>query len=74
MEQEIHVEVKVRSSNLNWILFAIYTSPRSEERLILWENLAKVAELHNLPWIMAGDFNVPLVDEDKFGGKGVSIN
>lgn len=57
MEQEIHVEVKVRSSNLNWVLSAIYASPKNEERKILWENLAKVAELHNLPWVMAGDFN-----------------
>lgn len=34
-EQEIHVKVKVRSSNLNWILFAIYASLKSEERKIL---------------------------------------
>ena len=48
-EQEIHVEVKVRSSNLSSIFSAIYASPRSEERSILWDNLAKVAELHKLP-------------------------
>ena len=34
----------------------------------------KVVEFHNLPWVMAWDFNEPLVDEDKFGGRGVSIN
>ena len=73
-EQEIHVEVKVRSSNLTWIFSAVYASPRSEERIILWENLAKVADLHRLPWVLAGDFNEPLIDKDKFGGKGVSIN
>ncbi|XP_023881794.1 uncharacterized protein LOC111994169 [Quercus suber] len=73
-EQEIHVEVKVRASNLSWVLSAIYASPRTEERSILWSNLSKVAELHNKPWIMAGDFNEPLIDEDKFGGRGVSIN
>jgi len=44
-EQKIHVEIKARSSNLAWIFFAIYASPRSEERCILWENLAKVVEL-----------------------------
>ena len=74
IEQEIHVEVKVRSSNLSWIFSAIYASPRSEERSILWDNLSKVAELHKLPWIMTGDFNEPLVDGDKFRGRGVSIN
>ena len=60
-EQEIHVEVKVRSSNSAWLFLAIYASPRSEERLLLWSNLSKVAELQNKPWIMAGDFNKPLV-------------
>ena len=73
-EQEIHAEVKVRTSRLTWLFLAIYASPRSEERCILWENPTKVAELHNLPWVMAGDFNEPLIDEDKFGGRNVSIN
>ena len=73
-EQEIHVEVKVRSSNLSWIFSAIYASPRSEERCVLWDNLIKVADLHNKPWIMAGDFSEPLTDEDKFGGRGVNVN
>ena len=54
IEQEIHVEVKVLTSNLSWIFSAIYASPRSEERCIFWNNLAKVTELHNKPWIMAG--------------------
>ena len=69
-EQEIHVEVKVRASNLSWIFSSIYASPRKEDRYILWNNLSKVAELHNKPWVMAGDFNEPLIDEDKFGGRG----
>ncbi|XP_050251353.1 uncharacterized protein LOC126698278 [Quercus robur] len=73
-EQEIHIEVQVRNSRLNWLFFAIYASPKSEERSILWDNLAKVAELHKLSWVMAGDFNEPLIDEDKFGGRGVNIN
>ena len=73
-EQEIHVEVKVHASNLSWIFSAIYASPRKEDRYILWNNLSKVAELHNKPWVMAGDFNEMLIDEDKFGGRGVSVN
>lgn len=48
-EQEIQVEIKVLSSNLSWLFSAIYASPRSEERCILWNNLSKVAELHNKP-------------------------
>lgn len=45
-KQEIHVEVKVSASNLSWIFSAIYASPKSEERGILWNNLSKVTKLH----------------------------
>ncbi|KAL4616112.1 hypothetical protein ACB092_07G175400, partial [Castanea dentata] len=48
-EQEIHVEVKVLSSNLSWFFTTIYASPKSEERCILWNNLSRVAEMHNKP-------------------------
>ncbi|XP_075665271.1 uncharacterized protein LOC142634916 [Castanea sativa] len=68
-EQEIHVEVKLLPSNLSWIFTAVYASSRCVERQILWGNLSKVAEFHNLPWVTAGDFNEPLVDGDKFGGR-----
>lgn len=27
-----------------------------------------------MPWVIAGDFNEPLNNEHKFGGRGVSIN
>ena len=52
----------------------VYASPRCAERKILWKNLMCVAELHNLPWVLAGDFNEPLLSDDKFGGRSVSVN
>jgi len=73
-EQEIHVEVKVFPSNLSWIFTAVYANPRYAERQVLWENLSKVADHQNKPWIIAGDFNEPLAEEDKFGGRPVNIN
>lgn len=66
--------MKVRASNLSWVFPAIYASPRSEERFVLWNSLTKVAELHNKPWIMARDFDESLIDEDKFGGKRINVN
>ena len=27
-----------------------------------------------MPWVIARDFNEPLLDEDKFGGRAVSVN
>ena len=41
---------------------------------MLWNNLIKVAELHNMPWVLAGDFNEPIMGEDKYGGRPVSVN
>ena len=73
-EQEIHAEVKVRFTNNSWLLSALYASPKRAERQVLWKNLMSVAELHNLPWVITGDFNEPLLSEDKFGGRSVSVD
>ena len=73
-EQEIHTIVKVRNSNTSWMFTAVYANPRTTERLILWNNLIKVLELYNMPWVLARDFNEPLMGEDKFGGRTVSAN
>ena len=73
IEQEIHVTIKVRTSNLSWLFSAIYASPRFTEMSVLWNNLINVAELHSMPWVIAGDFNEPLSSADKLGGRDVSI-
>ena len=72
-EQEIHAVIKVRSSTFAWFLSSIYASPRIMEQKILWGNLAQVASLHSLPWLLAGDFNEVLCSEDKFGGLPVNL-
>ncbi|KAK9988333.1 hypothetical protein SO802_028572 [Lithocarpus litseifolius] len=40
---------------------------------MLWNNLSTVASTHNLPWIIAGDFNELLSSEDKLGGRPISL-
>ena len=49
IEQEIHATVKVCASNLSWLFTAIYASPRLAKRRIMWSNIEKVGQLHNLP-------------------------
>lgn len=73
-EQEIHVTIKVQSSKFSWVLLAIFASPKSVKRQVLWNNLSKVIEQHNMPWVLARDFDEPLIGEDKFGGRPVSVN
>ena len=74
IEQEIHVLVKVRPLNISWLFSTVYASPRIAERLILWNNLISISVSNNLPWVVASDFNEPLLDSDKFGGKAISVN
>ena len=73
-EQEIHAIVKVQNFNSSWLLTAMYASPRTAKRIILWNNLIKTTELHDMPWVLAGDFNEPLTEENKFRGRVVSVN
>ena len=65
--------VKVYPSNSNWLFSAVYASPRSAERKILWNNLMQVVDLHNMPWVLGGDFNEPLLKDDKFGGQVMNV-
>lgn len=67
-EQEIHVEVKVRTSNFSWVLSSIYASPKLKERKLLWNNLTAITPLHYLPWLMLRDFNELFSCNDKLGG------
>lgn len=60
--------VKACSINLTWLLSSIFTSPRLEKSKLLWNNLSAVASLHQLPWLMLGDFNELLSRHDKLGG------
>ena len=71
-EQEIHVTVKVLDPNLSLVLSSIYASPRLVECKLLWNNLAFIASLHQLPWLMVGDFNELLSCHDKQGGNSLN--
>uniref|UniRef100_A0A2N9IKD9 CCHC-type domain-containing protein n=1 Tax=Fagus sylvatica TaxID=28930 RepID=A0A2N9IKD9_FAGSY len=73
-EQEIHVLVQVRGSNSLWLLPDIYASPRRSERRILWDNLRVIGDLHNLSWVMLGDFNGILSCDEKWEGNRPSNN
>ena len=49
----------------------MYASPRSEEKAILWNNLSNLAEFQAMAWVIVGDFNEPLLDDDKYGGREI---
>ncbi|KAH0712012.1 hypothetical protein KY289_007971 [Solanum tuberosum] len=50
------------------LITTVYARCDSLERLELWEELELVAEDNTLSWLVGGDFNVILNDEEKRGG------
>ena len=68
IKQEIRISIKVHNSNFSWIFSAVYASPRAAEQAILQNNLISVVDFHNLPCVIARDFNEPLTNDDKLGG------
>ncbi|XP_034211169.1 uncharacterized protein LOC117624139 [Prunus dulcis] len=51
-----------------WIFTGIYANPCSTKRAKLWEYLNFVANCHQMPWLIAGDFNDMLKTDEKMGG------
>ncbi|XP_021799965.1 uncharacterized protein LOC110744298 [Prunus avium] len=51
-----------------WLFSAIYARPCNVKKEKLWEYLNFVASCHQMPWLLAGDFNDILQVEDKVGG------
>ncbi|CAL9024094.1 unnamed protein product, partial [Prunus brigantina] len=66
-DQSIYAAIACPSQNL-WLFMAIYAKPCSSKREKLWEYLNFVSECHQLPWILAGDFNDMLSYDDKLRG------
>ena len=50
-----------------FLLTANYASPNFSKRKILWNYLKNFASSVDLPWILLGDFNDMLEENDKIG-------
>lgn len=44
------------------------------ERIKLWDSIYALAQDMTLPWLVEGDFNVIVDDDEKFGGLPISMN
>ena len=64
----IHSLVKVPTNSYNFLLTAIYTSPNFNERKILWNYLKDLSPSVNMPWVLLGNFNDMLAEDEKMGG------
>ncbi|KAH0636641.1 hypothetical protein KY289_036556 [Solanum tuberosum] len=60
-----HLTVKISKSNVEILITAVYARCDALERLELWEELEQLVEDNTLLWIVGGDFNVILNEEEK---------
>ena len=64
--------VKVQSPSVSFLLTAVYTPPQFHKRKFFWEYLQNLALHVSLPWVLLGDFNDMISDEEKLGGLPVN--
>lgn len=67
-EYSIHVLIKVPTNSYTFLLTTIYASPSFTNRKILWNYLKDLLPSVRLPWVLLGDFNDMLFQDEKMGG------
>ena len=65
-EQSINVFIQVFPANplSSWIFSTIYASPKLDKRLILWNELSSITPNPPSSWLLAGDFNEILAQDE----------
>ena len=71
-EHNIHALVKVHSPSLLFLLTTVYALPQFTKHKPFWEYLQNLALNISLPWILLGDFNDMISEEEKLGGLPIS--
>ena len=68
-EHSIHALIKVHSPSLSFLFTAVYAPPQFNRRKHYLQNLAVNI---SLPWLLLGDFNDMISEEEKLGGLPVN--
>lgn len=58
-------------NGLEWIFSGVYGPNIDSSRSLLWDELAGVSALWDLPWCIGEDFNVTRFPSELLGGGGV---
>ncbi|XP_059295557.1 uncharacterized protein LOC132048893 [Lycium ferocissimum] len=66
--QQISLKLVLLAQNKSLVITLVYAKCNKSERLHLWGDIYQVADSINLPWLVGGDFNVVLHEDEKIGG------
>ncbi|XP_075095079.1 uncharacterized protein LOC142173397 [Nicotiana tabacum] len=67
-EQQVTVRVFHHDLRQHMMMTFVYAKCSAIERLELWDHLYYLASDMELPWLVGGDFNVVLHEDEKIGG------
>ncbi|XP_060190609.1 uncharacterized protein LOC132619859 [Lycium barbarum] len=67
-EQYITVKLQFQDFNKEMVVTIVYAKCSEVERMQLWDILYLLASNMTAPWLVGGDFNVILNEEEKIGG------
>lgn len=70
--QGVHGVMEVRATSKSFVFSAIYASPRFRMRKMLWEELLSLSSNLDKPWLLLGDFNDIINENEKMGGRKIS--
>ncbi|XP_059306407.1 uncharacterized protein LOC132057830 [Lycium ferocissimum] len=71
--QQVSLKLMLLDQNKSMVITFIYAKSDEVERLQLWEDIYHVAASINLSWLVGGDFNVVLHEEEKIRGNPVQL-
>ena len=62
------IDIKVEVGSLSFFLTCVYGDPMVARRKVVWDHLANIAVRRDEAWILTGDFNELMSNEEKLGG------
>ncbi|KAK6780483.1 hypothetical protein RDI58_022667 [Solanum bulbocastanum] len=70
--QEMHVMVKLTTTNTPWLFSIIYARTNLIHRSFLWDNLCTLKSHYSGPWLMCGNFNQVMSQNKNWGGRPIN--
>ncbi|XP_059306374.1 uncharacterized protein LOC132057787 [Lycium ferocissimum] len=67
-DQQVTLKLTFLDSGKMFVTILVYAKCDAVDRLELWDNIYSLSSSMNFPWLVGGDFNVILHEEEKIGG------
>ncbi|XP_060201987.1 uncharacterized protein LOC132630433 [Lycium barbarum] len=73
-DQQLTLKLFNWNTDFDMIVTLVYAKCDKSERIELWDSMYNLASDMTLLWLVGGDFNVIVEEEEKYGGLPVTLN